>query len=65
MQTISGDFDSSFDLASLAGRPKPFMKPLWRCAPTGWPGSRSSATIFAGLPAIAALAYSPISTPAV
>ena len=56
--------DSSLLLASLACRPKPFKNPLCRCAPTGWPGNRSSVAITGFLPAAAALAYWPISSPA-
>ena len=39
--------------------PKPWRKPSWRNLPTVTPGARSSVAILAGLPAIAALAYSP------
>src|SRR5574343_235813 len=64
MHTTSAGLASSLDLASSDFRPKPCRKPLWRWAPTGWPGNRSSVAILAGLPAVAALAYWPISTPA-
>src|SRR6218665_2116940 len=64
MQTTSGGRASSLLLASRVGRPKPLRKPLCRCAPTGWPGSRSSIAITGFLPAIAALAYWPINSPA-
>ena len=65
MQTTEGSFASSLLLASSDFRPKPLMKPLWRCAPTGWPGKRSSVAIFGVLPAIATFAYLPMSSPAV
>src|SRR6218665_960525 len=64
MQTTSGGRASSLLLASRVGRPKPLRKPLCRCAPTGWPGSRSSIAITGFLPAIAALAYWAIKPPA-
>src|SRR5919108_529280 len=44
--------------------PKPFRKPLWRSTPTEMPGARSRVAILTVLPALAALAYWPISTPA-
>src|ERR1044072_1811628 len=44
--------------------PKPFRKPLCRWTPTETPGARSRVAIFAVLPFMAALAYSPISSPA-
>src|SRR5436190_12276483 len=45
--------------------PKPDRNPLCRNTPTVTPGARSSVAIFAGLPANDALAYLPISSPAV
>ena len=46
--------------------PKPFRKPSWRSWPTETPGARSSVAIFGVLPFsfALALAYSPISSPA-
>src|SRR6218665_61309 len=64
MQTTSGGRASSLLSASRVGRPKPLRKPLCRCAPTGWPGYRSSMAMTGFLPAIAAFAYWPISSPA-
>src|SRR3954453_8609025 len=55
-QTISLEF---------FGIPKPARKPLWRRSPTVMPGLRSIIAITGVLPAIAFLAYWPISLPAV
>src|SRR4051812_12151586 len=65
LHTTAGAVAWVVAFGSIPDTPQPDRNPLWRRTPTVMPGARSSVAIFAGLSPKVALAYLPISSPAV